>query len=117
MITLPPDVLDIIEYLPGDFSTLQLGLLKTGLFHDFKNTATSGQTVFAPSNWAFKKLGSRINGFLFSPHGQKYLKALLKYHVVSNQTLYSDAFYNARDAQVENIPKGYFHVSTSVVLI
>lgn len=52
--------------------------------------------------------------FLFSKYGQKYLKALLEYHVVANQTLYSDAYYKSEsiDDVVDNgIPKGIFHVS------
>lgn len=70
-----------------------------------------GGTVFAPSNFAFQKLGPRINAFLFSKYGQKYLKALLQYHVVANQTLYSDAFYKADDVEKRNgVPKGFFHV-------
>jgi hypothetical protein len=40
-------------------------------------------------------LGPRVNAFLFSSYGQKYLKALLEYHIVVNQTLYTDAFYDA----------------------
>lgn len=116
---LPPDVLDIIEFMPGEFSTLQLGLQKTGLWHDFSVTPTAGQTFFAPNNWAFKKLGVKINAFLFSKYGEKYLKALLKYHVVSNQTLYSDAFYDAKNDQEDSgihIPKGRFHVDLQTLL-
>ena len=80
-----------------------------------------GGTLFAPSNFAFQKLGPRINGFLFSTYGQKYLKALLKYHVVANQTLYSDAYYKAEqvdevDTETTNIPKGLFHASLSLVV-
>lgn len=82
--------------------------------------------MFAPSNWAFQKLGPRINAFLFSNYGQKYLKALLKYHVVANQTLYSDAFYKAKSddqsinevdgIDTANIPKGHFHVDLPTLL-
>jgi uncharacterized surface protein with fasciclin (FAS1) repeats len=57
-------------------------------------------TFFAPPNGAFKKLGPRINAFLFSKFGQKYLKALLKYHVVANETLYSNAFYGASESDM-----------------
>lgn len=114
---LPPEVLQIIEFLPGEFSTLQLGLMKTGLWHDFSVTPTAGQTFFAPTNFGFKKLGPKINAFLFSKYGQKYLKALLKYHVVSNQTLYSDAFYDAKnDREESGVPKGYFHVDLATLL-
>jgi uncharacterized surface protein with fasciclin (FAS1) repeats len=71
---------------------------------------------------AFKKLGPKINAFLFSKYGEKYLKALLKYHIVANETLYSDAFYKGKDAQVmddvsgETIPKGRFHVDLPTLL-
>jgi hypothetical protein len=57
------------------------------------------------------------------------LTALLKYHVVANQTLYSDAFYKAKDVEEkgchgreegevgeEDIPKGYFHVDLPTLL-
>ncbi|TGO42365.1 hypothetical protein BHYA_0009g00440 [Botrytis hyacinthi] len=122
----PPPALKIIELLPGEFSTLQLGLEKTGLFDAIAASHHTGGTLFAPSNWAFQKLGPRINAFLFSNYGQKYLKALLKYHVVANQTLYSDAFYKAKfDDQSINevdgidtadIPKGHFHVDLTTLL-
>jgi uncharacterized surface protein with fasciclin (FAS1) repeats len=57
-------------------------------------------TFFAPPNGAFQKLGPRINAFLFSKYGEKYLKALLKYHVVANATLYSNAFYGPHKSDV-----------------
>src|SRR5208282_5237149 len=54
----------------------------------------------------------------------KYLRALLKYHIVANQTLYSDAFYKAKDAEskvvdevdLEAPPKGFFHVDLPTLL-
>ncbi|KAK8250545.1 Fasciclin domain-containing protein [Phyllosticta capitalensis] len=92
----PPEVTEIISLLPSEFSTLSLGLTKTGLLEALNETAHAGGTFFAPSNFAFKKLGPRINAFLFSSYGEKYLAAILKYHVVLNQTLYSDAFYNTK---------------------
>jgi uncharacterized surface protein with fasciclin (FAS1) repeats len=103
---------------------LQLGLVKTGLFELIEGSAHEGGTLFAPSNWAFQKLGPKINAFLFSKYGEKYLKALLKYHVVANQTLYSDAFYKQKDAESnakddyshEGIPKGHFHVDLPTLL-
>ncbi|KAH7064927.1 Fasciclin domain-containing protein [Macrophomina phaseolina] len=112
----PPKTVDIISLLPGEFSTLALGLEKTGLL-DALNTSdhTTGGTFFAPSNWAFKKLGPRINAFLFSTYGQKYLKALLEYHVVPDQTLYSDAYYRPSEDDEEH-SKGYFHVDLPTLL-
>ncbi|KAJ8067386.1 hypothetical protein OCU04_004737 [Sclerotinia nivalis] len=122
----PPPALKIIELLPGEFSTLQLGLEKTGLFESIASSPHTGGTLFAPSNWAFQKLGPKINAFLFSKYGEKYLKALLKYHVVANQTLYSDAFYKAKsddksinlvdEIDAADIPKGHFHVDLPTLL-
>ena len=98
----PPKAMDIISFLPGEFSTLELGLVKTGLLEPLNDTSRHvGGTLFAPSNFAFQRLGPRITGFLFSKYGEKYLKALLKYHVVANYTLYSDAFYKASNQKVD----------------
>ena len=112
----PPSAARIITLLPSEFSTLELGLRKTELFDALNSTTNHlGGTLFAPSNWAFTKLGPKINAFLFSEYGRKYLAALLSYHVVANQTLYSDAFYSGGSSDVENldkhrIPKGKYHV-------
>ena len=117
----PPPALKIIELLPGEFSTLQLGLEKTGLFDAIKDSEHEGGTLFAPSNWAFQKLGPKINAFLFSKYGEKYLKPLLEYHIAPEQTLYSDAFYKGKkeddEMQVEGrIPKGQYHVDLATLL-
>ena len=86
-------------------------MVKTGLDAAINDTDTHvGGTLFAPTNFAFQKLGPKINGFLFSKFGLKYLKALLKYHVVANKTLYSDWYEASDDAGAANIPKGLFHV-------
>lgn len=83
-------------------------------------TDHAGGTLFAPSNWAFKKLGPKINAFLFSQYGTKYLKALLEYHVVPDTTLYSDAIYQAKESDVDamkELPrKGLFHIDLPTLL-
>jgi len=120
----PPSAYKILSLLPGEFSTLDYALSKTGLDKTIAEGPRTGGTIFAPSNWAFKKLGPKINAFLFSSYGEKYLAALLKYHVVANQTLYSDAFYKAKDLEGENsngaegedIPKGRFHIDLPTLL-
>jgi uncharacterized surface protein with fasciclin (FAS1) repeats len=116
----PPNVASIIDLLPGEFSTLELGLGKTGLFDKINSTEYEheGGTFFAPSNFAFKKLGPRVNAFLFSTYGQKYLKALLEYHMVVDQTLYSDAFYDGRKDEDEaaNGRPPYYHYDLETVL-
>lgn len=117
VLMVPPETLEVINIFPGFFSTLQLGLIKTGLWHDFKNTEAHGGTFFAPTNFAFQKLGPRINAFLFSKYGEKYLKALLMYHVAPDNTLYSDAFYRPHEEKANDIPKGYFHVGAAFPLV
>ncbi|CAF9911340.1 hypothetical protein IMSHALPRED_010000 [Imshaugia aleurites] len=117
----PPKIAKIISFLPSEFSTLELGLTKTGLLPAIADTSNHiGGTVFAPTNFAFQKLGPRINGFLFSKYGQKYLKALLEYHVVANQTLYSDAYYKSESVdnviETDGIPKGLFHIDLKTLL-
>ena len=110
----PPKVVKIIDLLPGEFSTLELGLGKTGLLETVNSTDHAGGTLFAPSNFAFQKLGPKINAFLFSSYGLKYLKALLEYHFAAG-TLYSDAYYPV-DPSKDDIPKGQFHVDLPTML-
>jgi uncharacterized surface protein with fasciclin (FAS1) repeats len=78
--------------LPGTFSTLELGLTKSDLVDALNKTDSVGLTLFAPTNLAFKALGPRINAFLFSKFGAKFLKALLEYHIVPDKTLYSTSY-------------------------
>ena len=110
----PPKAVDILSLFPEEFSTLELGLIKTGLYPSFNDTSTHhGGTFFAPSNFAFARLGPKANAFLFSKFGLKYLRALLVYHAADNITLYSDAMYksDAKDAgHKASIPKGFYHV-------
>ncbi len=102
--------------MPEDFSTLELGLIKTELLEKLNSTDHPGGTFFAPSNFAFKKLGVKANAFLFSQYGLKYLKALLKYHVVPANTLYSDAYYKADKKDSETNDKGFYHVDLPTML-
>jgi uncharacterized surface protein with fasciclin (FAS1) repeats len=115
----PPPAIKIIDLLPGEFSTLELGLVKTGLYDLLNTTDHNGGTLFAPDNVAFERLGPKINAFLFSSYGEKYLKALLQYHVVPDHTLYSDAYYSAdgsKDVDEADIPRGRFHIDLPTLL-
>jgi len=57
---------------------------------------------------------------LFSKYGEKYLRALLEYHMVVDQTLYSDAFYDGtKDKDDEEEVAGgppYYHYDLPTVL-
>lgn len=100
----PPSTLSILNLLPTRFSALSLGLTRTNLSSAIEAavSASQGGTFFAPSNTAFDFLGPRISSFLFSAQGEKYLRALLEYHVVRNQTLYSDVLYT-KDGRIERL--------------
>ena len=104
----PPPARKLISLLPSKFSTLLLAADKTGLAkakdHDHKLT---GLTIFAPTNAAFQKLGPAANAFLFnSEKGLRYLKALLLYHIVANETLYSDTYYGATENSLDGLDDG-----------
>ncbi|KAK0102853.1 hypothetical protein ONS96_005484 [Cadophora gregata f. sp. sojae] len=123
----PPPVSKTISILSIEFSTLQLALLKTWLGEKLAEAPYTGGTIFAPLNWAFQKLRTRINAFLISKYREKYLKALLEYYIITNQTLYSDALYkekssgsgpddNSEEEVGEGILKGNFHVDLPTLL-
>lgn len=99
----PPMVGRELTLFPAEFSTLLLAYEKTNFVEFIHPIKMVGSTVFAPSNKAFQKLGLKANAFLFnSETGLKYLKAILKYHIVANATLYTDAFYDKTDAAVDD---------------
>jgi hypothetical protein len=123
----PPDILDLIEVLPTEFSTTEAALERTGLIEEIPKLAGHGMTFFAPSNRDWKKLGLKVNAFLFSKCGNKYLRALMKYHIAPNCTLYSDALACKDDKKdieddVVNVlnelddPDGLLHGYTHVYL-
>ncbi|KAI1379029.1 FAS1 domain-containing protein [Hypoxylon crocopeplum] len=99
----PPPAEKLISLFPTKFSTLELAAEKTGFTHhkspSSSDESLTGLTIFAPTNLAFKKLGPGANAFLFNTDkGLHFLKALLAYHVVANETLYSDAYYGKKSS-------------------
>lgn len=114
----PPPTTSILSLLPQKFSTLILAGEKSGLAKELHSLPKStGGTVFAPTNWAFEKLGPHANAFLFNTdRGLGYLKALLKYHVVVNETLYSDEYYGKESTSNVNIDTAQYHVDLPTLL-
>lgn len=106
----------IISLFPTEFSTLLLAYEKTDFVKFIHNVEMTGSTVFAPGNRAFAGLGIKVNAFLFNTEkGLKYLKALLKYHIAPDVTLYSDAIYDARgdkDKDAEAEAREHFDLKT-----
>lgn len=105
-----------LSLFPGQFSTLLLAFEKTDFVDFVHHVKMVGSTVFAPSNNAFSALGPRVNAFLFnSETGLKYLKALLKYHIAPNATLYSDAYYDkthGSSIELEGLQREHYDLST-----
>ncbi|KAK2929309.1 FAS1 domain [Fusarium oxysporum f. sp. vasinfectum] len=115
----PPFIGKEISLFPAQFSTLLLAFEKTDFVKYIHNVPMVGSTVFAPSNDAWRRLGPRANAFLFNTEtGKKYLKALLKYQIVPNITLYSDEVYYG-DEKVSKKLYGHgddFHIELPTLL-
>ncbi|KAE8375503.1 FAS1 domain-containing protein [Aspergillus bertholletiae] len=114
----PPTTRTLIDLVPTKFSTFNLALLKTNLSipENHSKDLRTGHTIFAPSNTAFDKLGLKVNAFLFSPYGRKYLRALLKYHIVPDRTLYSDVIYTEKGEIRPFGVKGFTHLDLPTLL-
>lgn len=97
----PPFIGRELALFPSSFSTLLYAYDKTDFVKFIHGIGkTTGTTMFAPSNIAWAKLGPRANAFLFNTEkGLKILKALLKYQISINETLYSDAYYRRKDGK------------------
>ena len=106
-----------IGLFPQRFSSLLYAYEKTDFVSFIHKVRMNGSTVFAPTNAAFARLGPRTNAFLFNtPTGLKYLKALLKYHIVANSTLYSDAFYRPAGEKGDADANRHYHVDLPSLL-
>ena len=71
-----PTIIDIVK-ASNDHSTLVTALESTGLTADIGKSSLIGQTLFAPTNEAFKTLPN-LQAILNDPNGA--LKALLMHH-------------------------------------
>lgn len=88
-----------LTMVPKVFSKLLAAYERTDFVSFIHNVPLTGTTVFAPTNGAWERLGPHANHFLFeTDDGVKYLRALLKYQIVANTTLYSNAIYDLDDA-------------------
>ncbi|KAK3317096.1 FAS1 domain-containing protein, partial [Apodospora peruviana] len=90
---LPNSTAHAIRTCP-QLSTLEMALRRTELAERVYNTnAHISQTVFAPTNAAFDRLGKPAKQFLFTRAGRPYLDAILRFHVVENRTMFSDMYW------------------------
>ncbi|GKT72167.1 fasciclin domain family protein [Colletotrichum tofieldiae] len=90
---LPNSTAHVIRTRPH-LSKLREGFACTRLAESIYDTNLHvSQTLFAPTDVAFDRLGKKATKFLFSRWGRPYLRTLLKYHIVANQTLFSDMYW------------------------
>lgn len=115
VISLPPPLTEVLLGAPdAQFSRFHQGLRKTGLADDLASSKFVGCTVFAPNDPAFASLGSVTEAFLFdSPEGTRYLRTLLEYHVVPNETLFSNAFYHGNNPTGGSSPPAFLPPRTT----
>jgi len=120
----PPTALEVVKIFPTVFSTSELAFRSTGLIDELEKSH-NGFTLFLPTNSDWERLGYKLNAFLFSKAGKQCLEALMKYHIVTGHTLYSDAHVvpvTKKEAQSEEyndpsgLPQGYSHVSLPTML-
>ncbi|KAF8469137.1 FAS1 domain-containing protein [Kalaharituber pfeilii] len=112
-IFLPPFAETLLEIVPTEFSTTAFALTKTGLAKDLPD---GPKTFFAPSNRAWYILGFKINAFLFSKYGEKYLAALLKYHVAPGKVLYSDYVIEPKKEESKATDVDKYHAELDTLL-
>ncbi|KAK1833103.1 FAS1 domain-containing protein [Podospora conica] len=116
----PPPIAKVFDLLPSTFSTLSLALERTGLGEEFEKDSPFGRggVAFAPSNAAWRRLGPRVNAFLFggSERGRGCLRGLVKYHLVGGgRVVYSDEYYGGGEAEGGH-GGGYWHVDVPSLL-
>lgn len=114
---LPPYAKNLVTVLPTAFSTSALAFAQMELAGE--HTLPEGpKTFFIPPNSAWKRLGYRINAFLFSKFGEKYLAALMKYHITHGKVVYSDFVLEPKkdkdDATTED--ESHFHTELDTFL-
>ncbi|PYI06863.1 Fasciclin-domain-containing protein [Aspergillus sclerotiicarbonarius CBS 121057] len=82
---LPPHGFDLFQTAVQQSTAIQAIL---------QDDSRRGGVVFIPTNEAFRKLPEDVRAFLFSDEGAASLQALLRYHIVPNQSLYSNRLYD-----------------------
>ncbi|GLB11272.1 stabilin 1 [Aspergillus tubingensis] len=87
---------------PSEFDLLQSAVKQSGAIQNIlQDESRRGGTIFIPTNEAFRKLPEEVQTYLFSDGGAASLQTLLRYHVIANQSLYSNRFYD-RDSAPEH---------------
>jgi len=104
----PPNLFYVTARFPKVFGLLALAVKRAGLEEYLKETKTL--TLFAPTNWAFKKLGLRKLKHLFSHRGKAELKKILTYHV-STELIYGPQILEAKNKQLPTAEGHHLNVT------
>ncbi|KAJ3041184.1 hypothetical protein HK097_002364 [Rhizophlyctis rosea] len=104
----PPDLFHVTVRFPKIFGLLALAVKRAGLEEYLKETKTI--TLFAPTNWAFKKLGVKKLKYLFSHKGKEELKKILSYHV-STELVYGPEILEAKNKQLPTAEGHHLNVT------
>ncbi|KAF4843631.1 Aurofusarin biosynthesis cluster protein S [Colletotrichum siamense] len=90
-VLVPPPRFDrLVDVLPERLSVFSRALRETGVDEEAGLESPRGVTVFAPSDEAWDKLGAEVKSFLFGGRGADYLRALVRYHIIVDEILYTD---------------------------
>ncbi|KAJ3955593.1 hypothetical protein N0V92_007888 [Colletotrichum tropicale] len=90
-VLVPPPRFDrLIDVLPERLSVFSRALKETGVGDEAGLEGPRGLSVFAPSDEAWDKLGAEVKSFLFGERGADYLRALVRYHIIVDEILYTD---------------------------
>jgi len=115
LIFLPPYTQNLVTILPSFFSTSALALTKLEASGALK-IPEGPKTFFIPINSSWRRLGFRINGFLFSRFGEKYLAALLKYHIAHGKVVYSDYVIEEKEDKGKATEEVHYHADLDTLL-
>lgn len=73
------------------------------------------KTFFIPANSAWKALGYKVNAWLFSTKGEKYLAALMKYHVTHPKVVYTN-YVLVPDTDESSTRPDHYHAELTTFL-
>ena len=100
-----PTIAALLAALPSsEFDLFQSAVKQSGAIQNILQIESRrGGTVFIPTNEAFRKLPEDVLTYLFSDEGAASLQTLLRYHVIANQSLYSNRLYDQDSASEQFI--------------
>ncbi|KAF5489866.1 Aurofusarin biosynthesis cluster protein S [Colletotrichum siamense] len=90
-VLVPPPRFDrLVDVLPERLGVFSRALKEAGVGEETGLEGRRGVTVFAPSDEAWDKIGDEVKSFLFGERGAGYLRALVRYHIIVGEILYTD---------------------------